>query len=494
VRAIDLRVTVSEVAGRRLRRTGWTLLVVVIALGSLWSLSGQRDSARLVGLPEPGLGWTGLALLCTVAVLALVLLAARGLRALVRRGSRAAGRFGLPPVVATPLTALLIAGLVFVLLDVLVYRGAMDRVTASAGLLNADTPDGRHRPASALRSGSPASAEPWDTLGRNGQAFVADGPTAADIAAATGAPAVEPIRVYAGLSRGRSVEEVADAVVAELRRTGAFDRGTLALMTTTGRGWVDEWSASFDRVPHRRRLRDRRDAVLVPAQPGRARHRPPDARPRRPGAADPRRGRDRPPAGGSAAPAGARRRVPRRFRRPGRIRGRRGHARPRRRRGLGRHPRVHARVARAHRPAAGRLAGDRAGRRQRIPRAVRDAARRAERRRLRPPVRAVGVPAGRVRPARLRPHPALDDVPAARRAGLDPRAARLGRRRDAAGRRSSCSGSSPPTSSPPTRHRPATATATSRSWSRPGPPSSDASPDLDLTRIEQSIRRHYRPV
>jgi uncharacterized membrane protein len=243
-RAIDLRVTASEVAARRLRRTAWTLLAVVTGLVWLWSLSWQRESARLVGLPEPGLGGAVLGLLCTAAVLALVLLVARGLRALVRRGARAAGRLGLPPVVATPLTALLLAVLVVALLDVLVYRGAMDRVTASSGLLNGDTPDGRRRPASALRSGSPASAEPWDTLGRNGQAFVADGPTAADIAAATGAPATEPIRVYAGLSRGRSVEEVADAVVAELRRTGAFDRGTLALMTATGRGWVDEWSAS----------------------------------------------------------------------------------------------------------------------------------------------------------------------------------------------------------------------------------------------------------
>jgi uncharacterized membrane protein len=243
-RAIDLRVTASGVATRRLRRTGWALLALVTGLVWLWSVSWQRESARLVGLPPPGPGWAVRALLCTAAVIALILLLARGTRALVRRGARAAGRLGLPAIVATPLTALLIAALVVTLLDVLVYRGAMDRVTASAGLLNAGTPDGRHRPASALRSGSPASAEPWDTLGRNGQAFVADGPGAADIAAATGAPATEPIRVYAGLSRGRSVEQVADAVVAELHRTHAFDRDVLALMTTTGRGWVDEWSAS----------------------------------------------------------------------------------------------------------------------------------------------------------------------------------------------------------------------------------------------------------
>ncbi|HEX2808749.1 MAG TPA: alpha/beta-hydrolase family protein [Kineosporiaceae bacterium] len=51
-------------------------------------------------------------------------------------------------------------------------------------------------------------------------------------------------RGLAGLTPGRSLDEVADAVVAELRRTGGFDRKVLAVITTTGRGWVDEWSAS----------------------------------------------------------------------------------------------------------------------------------------------------------------------------------------------------------------------------------------------------------
>jgi uncharacterized membrane protein len=111
-------------------------------------------------------------------------------------------------------------------------------------VLNSRAPEGRTAPTSPLRSGSPASAESWSSLGRNGQAFVADGSSAATIAAATGKPAMDPIRVYAGLSGGRSIDQVADAVVAELRRTGAFDRSVLALMTTTGRGWVDEWTAS----------------------------------------------------------------------------------------------------------------------------------------------------------------------------------------------------------------------------------------------------------
>ncbi len=60
---------------------------------------------------------------------------------------------------------------------------------------------------------------------------------------------MEPIRVYAGLSGegnnppARSIARTADAVVGELRRTGAFDRKVLAVITTTGTGWVDDWTA-----------------------------------------------------------------------------------------------------------------------------------------------------------------------------------------------------------------------------------------------------------
>ena len=36
---------------------------------------------------------------------------------------------------------------------------------------------------------------------------------------------------------------MADTVVAELQRTNAFSRSVLAVFTTTGTGWVDDWSA-----------------------------------------------------------------------------------------------------------------------------------------------------------------------------------------------------------------------------------------------------------
>jgi uncharacterized membrane protein len=73
--------------------------------------------------------------------------------------------------------------------------------------------------------------------------FVTSAPTAQEISSATGRDALDPIRVYAGRTDNRSIEDVADAVVRELRRTGAFERRVLAVITTTGTGWVDDWSA-----------------------------------------------------------------------------------------------------------------------------------------------------------------------------------------------------------------------------------------------------------
>ncbi len=98
-------------------------------------------------------------------------------------------------------------------------------------------------PVSPLKSGSAASNESWDSLGSQGRSFVAKGTTKEKIEEVTGKPALEPIRVYAGLD-GRSADQAADAAVAELERTNAFDREYLFIATTTGAGNVNHWSAT----------------------------------------------------------------------------------------------------------------------------------------------------------------------------------------------------------------------------------------------------------
>ncbi|HEX6255838.1 MAG TPA: alpha/beta-hydrolase family protein [Euzebyales bacterium] len=107
-------------------------------------------------------------------------------------------------------------------------------VAADAG----SDPDVRP-PRSGGRSGSRASLVAWDSLGRMGRRFVATAPTVGQLRAFSGAPARAPIRAYVGLASAPSVQARADLAVAELERTGAFDRDVLLVITATGTGSVN---------------------------------------------------------------------------------------------------------------------------------------------------------------------------------------------------------------------------------------------------------------
>jgi uncharacterized membrane protein len=66
----------------------------------------------------------------------------------------------------------------------------------------------------------------------------------AELAAINGRVAAAPIRVYAGLDSATEAEERAELAVAELERTGAFEREVLVVAGTTGRGWVNPVAAA----------------------------------------------------------------------------------------------------------------------------------------------------------------------------------------------------------------------------------------------------------
>ena len=84
----------------------------------------------------------------------------------------------------------------------------------------------------------------WDSIGREGRAFVASGPTAGEIAAVVGDPAaVEPVRAFVGLETAPTPAERAQIAVDELRRLGGFQRGAIAVAGTTGSGWIDPMAA-----------------------------------------------------------------------------------------------------------------------------------------------------------------------------------------------------------------------------------------------------------
>ncbi|MGW4479112.1 alpha/beta hydrolase [Rhodococcus triatomae] len=231
----------------RTRRIGWWTLAAVSAvtvplflvLGSWW----QQIVRDLAGVERANRANYLLILLLSVVVAVILLAAARG----IRRGTRALTRVGsryVPAPVARLVAVALVVALGIFAVNGLVYRGLIGLANQSAAAADHGTADGVEQPQAPERSGSPASAQPWDTLGREGRTFVAGGPTAEQITSVTGRSAQTPIRVYAGRAAADDVDEAADLVVAELERTGAFERSVIAVATTTGRGWVNSRVAS----------------------------------------------------------------------------------------------------------------------------------------------------------------------------------------------------------------------------------------------------------
>ncbi|WJJ09788.1 alpha/beta-hydrolase family protein [Prescottella equi] len=225
------------------RRRGWWLLaatatVVVptfLVVGSVW----QQRIRELVGV-EQAYRTLYLPALVVALVVGLALVGiGRALRSGVDGLARQIARVGWMTPVArvTALGLVVVLGVLFA--NGVLHRGLLTLAERSAHAADLSTAEGVVQPASAERSGSPHSNEAWDTLGREGRTFVAGGPTAEQIAQVTQAPAMTPIRAYAGRESADSVTGIAEHVVAELERTNAFDRKVLAVVTTTGRGWIN---------------------------------------------------------------------------------------------------------------------------------------------------------------------------------------------------------------------------------------------------------------
>ncbi len=96
-------------------------------------------------------------------------------------------------------------------------------------------------PATPLVSGGADSPIPFADLGQQGRRYVTDVVTPALINEVMGEEAVaHPIRTYVGFNSEPIYQTGrAELALAELDRTGAFDRSHLLLVSPTGTGWVD---------------------------------------------------------------------------------------------------------------------------------------------------------------------------------------------------------------------------------------------------------------
>ena len=229
--------------GPRVRRVAWAVLavlgaVLVVAV-TAWSVRWQGDVRRAVSLP-PEISWWRWSLVPVVALLtgALIVLVARLLRLATRIVVHALGRV-VPRPVALGAGLALVAFLVVGFVQGFLLSGVLDVVERAASLSDEGTTPGIVQPELATLSGSPASLESWQSLGSKGRDFVGTAATQQELTAFAGHEAVDPVRVYVGLRSADTLQGRADLAVAELERTGGFDRAVLAVMATTGSGWIN---------------------------------------------------------------------------------------------------------------------------------------------------------------------------------------------------------------------------------------------------------------
>jgi uncharacterized membrane protein len=227
---------------RQPRRWAWrtffisaiVLFAAAFALGQYW----QYEIRKLMGVTDYNIPLVVASPFIAALMFCLLLLIGRGLRGLDRWVAKLLSRW-IGSRAARGVGWVLVVGLTYLVVSGLLLQGFVNLMNAAYGTRDTRTAEGVHQPTTSLRSGGPASLIPWDTLGWQGRNFIGKGPSVSDIEKFTGHPAMEPIRIYAGLASAKGAEAQAALAVRDLQRAGGFHRKYLAVVTTTGSGWVD---------------------------------------------------------------------------------------------------------------------------------------------------------------------------------------------------------------------------------------------------------------
>ncbi|MFG2077679.1 alpha/beta hydrolase [Nonomuraea maritima] len=224
------------------RRIAWQLMLAgcatLVTVTLAYSYDWQRELRALMGMDTRITWFPPLILAMATALFAVLLVLAR----LVRLGGRKLitwlDRY-VPAYVGHAVGVLVMAALVAVFANDVLFSAFVNRMSGISSVANQGTYPGVVRPTSTRLSGGPGSLVSWESLGREGRRFTATAARPARLSAFSGRPATEPIRVYVGLQGTPSPREQAALAVRELERTGAFLRPVLAVLGTTGTGWVD---------------------------------------------------------------------------------------------------------------------------------------------------------------------------------------------------------------------------------------------------------------
>jgi uncharacterized membrane protein len=241
-----VRFMLSKDSSPRPPKVAWLVLVVVGIAGTvgmiIWFHIWQDHVRDVMGVPL--LKWHDYPLAAVLAIVALFVfveigqLFGRFIRFLVRQLNRVA-----PRRVSAVVAVLLVIALFIAILNGVVLRVGMQFLNNTFEAVNNEMDPDSPAPTSTLRSGGTGSLVKWAELGSQGRTFVDSGPTLEQLSKFNGAPAVEPIRAYAGLESAKDIKATAELAARELERTGGLKRKVVAVATTTGTGWINEAEA-----------------------------------------------------------------------------------------------------------------------------------------------------------------------------------------------------------------------------------------------------------
>ena len=223
----------------QLIRTVWLVVLALVVASSMWRHVGwQNDVRDIMGMDRisPTIWVTIVPVALSVS--AVILIVVRGFRKLLHFITRWLDR-ALPARLARFLGIVALVLILWGLYSGVLVNGFFAVANAMFEPRDATTNEGNEVPDTELRSAGPGSLVAWEDLGRQGRAFVSSGPTVEDLNAFHGGGAVLPIRVYVGLKSADTLEERAQLLLEELKRTGAFERESLIVATTTGTGYLE---------------------------------------------------------------------------------------------------------------------------------------------------------------------------------------------------------------------------------------------------------------
>lgn len=215
------------------------LFAIIVSCVFLWHAVAWQNSIRTLWQMEPQESSDPFRLAAIAGITFAVLLALGWLFQL------AASRFShwldaIMPRRVSNVVGLTLAIAVFWLVGQgLLVKWALDATDVSFQKADALIEPDETPPTSPAMTGGPGSLVGWDTLGRQGRAFVSSGPKAAAIGDFWNRSVLDPVRVYVGLNSAETVEDRAALALKELQRQGGFERSLLVVVVPTGTGWVD---------------------------------------------------------------------------------------------------------------------------------------------------------------------------------------------------------------------------------------------------------------